>query len=254
MNGMDELAHVIGGKNYRVNRFLTVYNPRLYEIMEFGEGLYFQVLSLFTRKPYDIAVELCDNGIDYQELTDYDLFFDGASRIPPELSCILFGRTDFTAFLKYVREEDGRKLLVHRTEPDFIIDEAVYRQIVSYLRYIHFISEQVEYDAGNAAAKRFLIDRMRRKRKKLAEKYQSGKIGSRSGISGMIKYCVNSPGFKYDYASVMELPLSLLYESYYFITYGRERDHVLSGIYHGTIDSSKLKDKQLLNPIPDLHQ
>ncbi|MCI9067213.1 MAG: hypothetical protein HFI65_00740 [Lachnospiraceae bacterium] len=251
---MDELAHVIGGRSYRINRYLTVYTPRLYEIMEFGEGLYFQVLNLFTRKPYDIAVELYDNGIDYQELTDYDLFFDGISRISPELSCILFGRTDFTAFRKYVRGEDGRKLLVHREDPGFVIDEAVHRQIVSYLRYIHFISEQVEYDAGNAAAKRFLIDRMRRKRKKLARECQNGRILSRSGISDMIKYCVNSPGFKYDYTSVMELPLSLLYESYYFITYGRERDHVLSGIYHGTIDSGKMKNKQIWNPIPDLHK
>ena len=251
---MDELAHVIGGRNYRVSRHLTVYTPRIHEIMDFGETLYFQVLNLFTRKPYDIAVELSDNGIDYQELTDYDLFFDGASRIPPELSCILFGRTDFTAFLKCVREEDGRKLLVHREDPDFIIDETVYRQLVTYLRHVHFISEQVEYDVGNAAAKRFLIDRMRRKRKKLAREYQSGRAGNRSPISDMIKYCVNSPGFKYDYASVMVLPLRLLYESYYFITYGRERDHVLSGIYHGTIDSGKMKNKQIWNPIPDLHR
>ena len=71
---MDELAHVIGGRNYRVSRHLTVYTPRIHEIMEFGETLYFQVLNLFTRKPYDIAVELSDNGIDYQELTDYDLW------------------------------------------------------------------------------------------------------------------------------------------------------------------------------------
>ena len=47
--GMDELAHVIGGRNCRVSRHLTVYTPRIHEIMEFGETLYFQVLNLFTR-------------------------------------------------------------------------------------------------------------------------------------------------------------------------------------------------------------
>ena len=252
--GIDELTHVIGGKGYRINQYLTVFNPRIYEIMDFGEELYYQALNLFTRKPYDIAVELDDNGIDYQTMTDYDLFFECASRISPELSCILFGKTDFTSFLKYISEKDGKKLLVSQSTPDFIIDEAIYRQISTYLRYVHFISEQVDYDEGNKTAKRFLIDRMRRKQKKLAREYQDGKTGNKSGISNMIKYCVNSPGFKYDFTSVMELPLSLLYESYYFITYGRERDHVLSGIYHGTIDSSKMKDKHILNLIPDLHR
>ena len=64
-----------------------------------------------------------------------------------------------------------QKVLVNKNNPDFRIDEVLYRQIVTYLRYMHFISEKVEYDVGNNMAKKFLIDRMRRKQKKLLRDY-----------------------------------------------------------------------------------
>ena len=52
---------------------------------------------------------------------------------------------------------------------------------------------------------------------------------------------------------MMNIKLNLLYESYYFIVHGNERDNVMSGIYHGTIDTTKMKNKEILNIIPDLH-
>ena len=95
---------------------------------------------------------------------------------------------------------------------------------------------------------------MRRKQEKRLKDYELGKIKNQSQISNMIKYCVNNSNFKYDYSTVLSLKLNLLYESYYFIIHDNERTNVMSGIYHGTIDSSKMKDKSILNIIPDLHK
>lgn len=254
MNTIDELKYSVGGENYRVNQYITIFNPFVYEIKDFGEDQYFSVLNMFTRKPYDIAVELSDMGIDYQTITDWDLFYETIIQVPVEYTCILFGRLDFTEFTRCVNPENGFKYLQNKNNTEFRIDEAVYRKIVTYLRYVHFISEKVEYDVGNSMAKKFLIDRMRRKQKKLLKDLELGKIKKQSQLSNMIKYCVNNTNFKYDYSTVMDLKLNLLYESYYFIVHNNERDNVMSGIYHGAIDTTKMKDKSILNIIPDLHK
>lgn len=242
-----------GGENYKVNQYITVYNPYLYEIRDFGETLYFQILHLFTRRPYDIAVELDDINIDYQTVTEWDLFFESAPFLPVEQTCILFGKLDFTEFDKCINPENGLKYLQNKYHPEICIDEAIYREIAAYLRYSHFISEKVEYDVGNSTAKKFLIDRMRRKKKKLSKDLASGQTKKQSQLSSIITYCVNNSNFKYDYSTVMNLKLHLLYQSYFFIAHSSERDHVMSGIYHGTIDASKMKDKNILDIIPDLH-
>lgn len=253
-NYIDELKYSLGGENYKINQYITVYNPYIYEVRDFGEDLYYSILHLIIRKPYDIAVELYDKNIDYQSITDWDLFFKTANKIPVELSCILFGKLDFRDFIPYVNKENGFECLINKYNKDICIDEVIYRKIVTYLRYIHFISEKVEYDVGNSRAKKFLIDRMRRKQEKRLKDYELGKIKNQSQISNMIKYCVNNSNFKYDYSTVLSLKLNLLYESYYFIIHDNERTNVMSGIYHGTIDSSKMKDKSILNIIPDLHK
>lgn len=251
---IDELKCSISGDNYVVNQYITIYNPYVYEVKDFGENDYFLTLSIFTQRPYDIAVELDDKGIDYQSLTDWDLFFQTVTKIPVTYSCILFGKLDFTEFIPQINHENGMKWLVNKYNPQIRIDEAIYKKIVTYLRYTHFISEKVEYDVGNAMAKKFLIDRMRRKKKKRLKDLESGKEKHKSQLSDMIKYSVNNSDFKYDYSTVMNLKLNLLLESYYFMVHSGERKNVMSGIYHGTIDSSKMKDKSILNIIPDLHK
>ena len=250
---IDEAKYCISGKPYRVNKYITVYLPYVYEVIDFGEEDYFRVLNLFTRKPYDIAVELDDNGIDYQSITDWDLFVDTAPQLPIEYTCILFGRLDFSKFKAYINE-NNMKILVHSDNPEIIIDEAIYRMIVTFLRYVHFISEKVEYDVGNRTAKKFLLERMRRKQKKALKDYLAGKKKQKSQISDMIKYCVNNAGFKYNYETVMNLKLNLLYESYFFIVHGEERRSIMYGVYNGTIDTSKMHDKSTLDIIPDLHK
>lgn len=251
---INDLKALIDGGNYKVNQYITIYIPYIYEIVDFGEEQYFNLLNIFTRKPYDIAVELFDNGIDYQSITEWDLFFQIAPKIPIELSCIIFGKINFQDFTQCVNKENGLKILVNRVDPSFKIDEVLFNRIVSYLRYYHFISEKVEYDIGNSMAKKFLIDRMRRKQKKLLKDYQSGRRKKQSLISNMIKYCITNYVLPYDLTIIKNIRLDELYEFYYLIIYNKERDNLIFGIYNGSIDTSKIKDKSVLNIIPDLHK
>ena len=254
LNSIDEFKYCICGNDYVVNKYIKIYTPTLKEVADFGEDYYFHVVSIFTRKPYDIMVELDDIGVDYQTITDWELFLSSANQIPIEYSCILFGRLDFTKFEPYVNEENGLKILVSQEDPNIIIDEAIFRKIVTYLRYVHFISEKVEYDVGDAVAKKFLLDRMRRKQQKMISDYKKGKMKKTSQISSMIKFCVNNAAFKYNYETVLDMKINLLYESYFYIIHGDERRSILYGVYNGTIDTAKLNDKSILDVLPDLHK
>lgn len=251
---IDELKYSISGDPYVINDWITITLPTVKETKDFGEDNYNHVLNAFVQKPYDIAVELDDNGIDYQSITDWDLFSRSIIALPMEYTSILIKDVDFTKFRRLFNPENQLWVLVNLEQPEQVIDEAIYRKIVGFLRYVHFISEKVEYDVGNGIAKKFLLDRMRRKQQKLLRDYKNGKIKKHSRISDMIKYCVNNPGFKYDYEHVMDMKLNLLYESYYFIVHGNERRSLLSGVYAGTIDPDKMKDKSILDIIPDLHK
>lgn len=254
MKYFDELKYSICGDDFVINQYLKIQLPTVREVSDFGENTYFQLVSLFIRKPYDIAVELDDKGLNYQNFTDWDIFFDTVHKIPMEYSRILFGDVNFQKFGRYIDPETGLKRLVNSDDMAFVIDEVIYHEMTKFLRFVHFESETVEYDMGNEAGRRFLIDRMRRKKKKAQRDYESGRVRPQSTLSNMVKYCVNNSNFKYDYSSVLNLRINLLYESYYQISHANERNNVLSGIYHGTIDVQKMKDKSILDIIPDLHK
>ena len=251
---IDDLKYSIYGEDYHINDKITIYLPTVEEVALFGEDLYFHVLNIFCRKPYDLMVELDEEGIDYQTITDWELFSKSITYIPVEFTCILFGKLDFTKFIRVRDVERDMYVLVNMEDQSFVIDEAIYIQMARFLRYYHFISEKVQYDVGNSIAKKFLMDRMKRKRQKMMKDIKNGKIKPRSQIADMIKFCVNNAGFKYDYEGVMKMKLSLLYESYFFIVHGDERKAILGGVYNGTVDTDKMKDKSVLDIIPDLHK
>ena len=255
---VDELRYVIQGEDFHINDFIVIHNPTVREVSEYGEFKFAQLLNLLTRRPYDVAVELDDIKLNYQKLTDWDLFVDdplddGIRHVPKENTSIFFGNIDFTNMIP-ITSEDGTKRLVLSDNPMVVIDQSIFTYITKYLRHLYFIDEKVEFDAGNEQMRRALLDKMRRKQKKLVRDYQNGKVKMQSNLSNMIHYCCNHSEFCYNYAEVMDIKLGLLYASYYYIQYSNEREHIVDGMYHGTIDVGKMKDKSVLNAVPDLHK
>ena len=123
---IDELKYSIKGENYRINDKITIYLPEVEEVALFGEDLYFHVLNLFVRKPYDLMVELDEAGIDYQSITDWDLFSRSITLVPIELTCVLFGKLDFTKFVRVKDVDKNIYILVNIEDQSFVIDEAIY--------------------------------------------------------------------------------------------------------------------------------
>ena len=71
---MIEEIKLLRGDSYKINDKLTIKHPTIKEIVEYGEENYFRLINLFCLKPYDLIVQLYDAGVDYADMTNYDLF------------------------------------------------------------------------------------------------------------------------------------------------------------------------------------
>ena len=242
MTEVNGFKYIISGRNFKINDYITIYSPDLEEIDLFGEDDYWHLLHLLTRKSYDVAVELDEQGIDYRRIDEYDLFYMIGNKIPIELSCILLGKLNLTDYIQTENQENGQ-LILYNPKDDTVIDRAIYYQMLKYLRYIHFISDKVEYDVGNGMAKKFLLDRMRRKQKKRLKDLESGRINQESQLYKLSSYLINNQNFKYDYNTIQNIKVSQLYESFYRILQDYNISNLNTGIYTGAIDRTKLKSE-----------
>ena len=114
-------------KEYSVNDYIHVVIPTVGQVVD-NEDLYYTMVTAFTAMPIDLMVQLDDLGIDFEDLTDYDLFL--------------------------LNKEDG-----------LVIDRALYNQISAVLRKIHHI-EKNRRKPGNKEAKEYMLSRAREKQKR----------------------------------------------------------------------------------------
>lgn len=94
----DELK-IYRGEDFIVSDNLILHQATLGEICDFGEQEYFQLLYGITATPQSMKVQLWDMGVDYTEITPYELFYSMLYKIfPKEKTEILFGDLDLTKF------------------------------------------------------------------------------------------------------------------------------------------------------------
>ena len=58
----------------KISDRISIYVPTVGEIYDMGEEEYYNIAQLLTCVPYDLMAQLDDMGIDYEQLTEYELF------------------------------------------------------------------------------------------------------------------------------------------------------------------------------------
>ena len=229
---IDELKYIIKGEDFCTDNGIIVHNPTLEEMSNYGEEKYLTEVSTVVLRPYDAAVMLDDAGIDYSRISDYELFLM-ISRTSLQGCSLLFPNLDFSE-LKLGINPENELPLMYDPSRKFIIDELIYKQIVDYVRSIHFIRAELEYDAGNARMRRSLIDKKRREMKKNKNK------AFESQYPSLISALVNNKNFKYDYSTVFSLKVSQFWDAFYRVNKMQSYSNTMLGVYTGNINASKL--------------
>ena len=86
--------------DYEINDKISVHVPTVNEIFDFGDQKYYSIVQTLIATPFDLMVELDDIGIDYESITNYQLFLLMMESIAAseENTEILFGGLDLKNF------------------------------------------------------------------------------------------------------------------------------------------------------------
>ena len=144
---IDKLA-LLRGRDYKITDEIIIRQPTLGNIEEFGEKRYSALLSSFVCTPFDLIAQLDSVGIDFTQITSYQLFVVTAQSLKQSETSILFGDFDFSKCRK-VRTKDGFVLMYK----DLVITESIYNSISDYIRTINNLSPPQYKEVGNEYTK-----------------------------------------------------------------------------------------------------
>ena len=220
---------------------LSIRIPTVGEILE-DEQNYYNIISSLTASPYQYMVQLNDVfHIDYTTITDYELFMMLFSAYLQSDLSIVFGDLNISDFKIKI---DNQQNILMSSSSDIEINEKVYNDLANIIRKINLL-EKVNYKPGNESAKKYILEKERKKQKRNAKKpYEPY-------LEKIVIALVNTSEFPYDYDACMDLSIYRFNQSFKQIQHKIAFDKTMIGVYAGTVDTSKLSNKEALTWIPN---
>lgn len=242
----DELR-IYRGEDFVVSNHITIRQPTLGEICDYGEQEYYSMVYQLTYTPQSMKVQLWDMGKDYTTITPWELFYSILYKLfPQEKTSILFGDLDLTKFELMEKGEDGSIVLLQFIDDEpVIIDEFTYNVIVDYLRAVHNIVKD-EKRPANETTKMILIEDEREEQKlnKMKEYH--------SQLLNLISSMINCEGFKYNHSNVWDMKINAFMDSVKRINKIKNADLLLQSGYSGFGINLKEVDKKQLDWLGEL--
>lgn len=215
---------------------ITILIPKVGEVIDREEEYYAEV-SMLSAMPADYMVQLDDIGIRYDEINEYELFFILFNSIRENDTGMVFKDLDLNRFEPAVHRESGQPVLYDEVD-DIVIDRVVHTKIADLLRRIHRL-EKNEKMPGNEEARKYLIERARKKAKRDRRRRRQ------SQLEQLITAMVNTEEFKYDYVGTRELTIYQFNESVRQIQHKVDYNNIMHGVYAGTVDPKSISQDSL---------
>ena len=232
---VDDLKLYIGD-DFVINDNIKVLQPTIRQIAEFGERDFFSVVHTVCAIPSDMKSQLWDMGLDWMEVDDFELFVMLVQTLTTDRTKLLFGDVDLSKLRPYKHPNIEDEIILADKQSGIVIDKMIYLKIVSYLRKAFNIKPKIER-AANKMTKKVLIedDRMRLKlnKDKPFKSFLLPLISSVKVKQGYTKEYVLNMGYVEFMNDVARLQVI------------HNADHLLSGVYAGTIDMNKINKAEL---------
>lgn len=230
---VDELMLYFGDP-YIVNKYITITLPRIGELVQYGEREYYHMVQTLTAIPSEMKSQLWDMGLDWTQLTDFQLFIILAPTLSKSQTSIIFGDVDFQKLKRIQNPENGTVVLMD-PETGVVIDELAYGKMHSYLCSAHNLTKKVER-AANEFTKKFMIEE---DRQKIA--YQK-KQPYKSYLRNLISAVKCRQGYTLDY--VRNMGLVEFFDDVSRLQVIVHADALLQGSYSGMVDTKKIPKKE----------
>ena len=232
---IDELK-LLKGDDFIIDDKIEIHHPKLSEVVAIGEKEYFSMVSSLCSTPSDYKSILYDNfGVDYTEVSEFDFFLMMWSSLNDETMKLLLPNIVRDRFVLVQHSEDQR-IGLYDSISDIFIDDQVYNDVVDYIRKFHGLTKRVD-NPGNENTKKYLI--------KKARKELKNPHPYRSTLAPLVSSMVNCGDFKYDHKTVWDLNIYQLMDSVKRIQKMKNIEHIMHGIYAGTIDQKNISQDTL---------
>lgn len=219
---------------------IVIHQPTMEAIIQSGDDEFYQTLSVFVNTTASSRLMLWDNGIDWNEITDFDLFCITYKTINPEISKYFFGDLDWNKFkiVSFKIDEEKSEIRLLNEEDEIEINEEVFEHIHQYLQNMFkMIPPDYHSNYTDSSVLKKLWIRKDRVALNQAQKKQKQKISLLSQISSYI----NHPGTKYKLSELREIGISEFYDSLERLRIYEHTTALLKGMFSGMIDGKKIK-------------
>lgn len=82
---------------------VTVYSPTIGDILSVGEKVFYETLNIFVCNTTQYRLPLWKMNVDWNEISDFQLFVNLYHNINPKISKLLFGDLDFEKFVPLMK-------------------------------------------------------------------------------------------------------------------------------------------------------
>lgn len=223
------------GDPYIINDKITIYQPKIGDVAAYGEAQYMSMIHTLSAIPSDLKSQLWDMGLDWMEISDFELFMILSQTMTQDKTSIILGDLDLSSLRPYKNSQNGQIVLANR-ETGVVIDELIYERIVNYIRKLHGLKKKVER-AANEFTKKFMIEE---DRQKIA--YNKNKPYE-SFLLPMISAVKARQGYTLDY--IKNEGLAEFFDEVSRLQIIHNADALLHGAYSGMVDTSKINKNEL---------
>lgn len=242
---------------YKVKDKIIINQPTIQDIVDYGEHEFYAMLRIFIENTTMCRVQLWDLGIDWNEITDYQLFVSFIPMLQQEQTKVLFGDLDFTLLKPFPRQipnpnfdetnEESEKnpkkiseIFLYDPSNDIELNEIDYKQIALCLRTMFGIFPKDEF----ISSKIFREDVIADERERIKIEMAKNKNKSSSTLLPLISGCINHPGFPYKIDELREIGICAFMDSVQRLQIYESTTALLKGAYSGFIDTKGIKPEQ----------
>lgn len=208
------------------------------DLVEIGESNFFSTLNIVVANTTSYRSFLWDLNLDWNEVTDFELFVMIFKNMDPDVSKLLFGDLDFSTFeIKLLNvDEETKKLVLVSEEQNIEIGEDEYQQFHQYYQLLFNMKPEDELTYDNRL-KKWWIDKDKREQARRAKKTDDKKYS----LQPMVSALVNHPGFKHKLSELKEVGIAEFYDSVKRLQIYEQSTALLKGLYGGMISSKDVE-------------
>lgn len=246
------------GEPYPISDKISILQPTIGDILDydrkFGESQFWTTLNVFIGNPTMYRVMLWDMGIDWNKITDFELFCILFKMLQQSQTEIFLGNIDPQKMDLYQKtpvnpneteeepsnkdnEEPKSNIVLYDKKNDIELNEENYTLMAQVFRTMFNIFPKVEKAKGKTA-KEWIIEEDKEKLR-----LQKDSDDQSSNLLLLVSMCLNHPGFKYGKQELKKVGIYEFMDSVQRLRVYEDTRALLNGAYTGWVDTSKIDSK-----------